>query len=367
MIPQESWQARDLTRTILASLFILALTVCTLWIVLPFMSAFVWATTVVITTWPMLLKTQAWLGDSRRLATTVMTLGLLLTVLIPISLSIGVVISNVNTIGARLESLANVTLPPPPGWVARIPVRGPSLSAEWQKLSEQGPAALSAKVAPNAGRFLAWFAGKIGGMGAVLLQLLLTVIMAAVLYAKGEMAGRGALRFARRLAGSNGERAVMLAAGTIRGVARGIVVTAVVQSAIAGLGLVITSVPAAGLLTAVAFICCLAQIGPILVMLPAVIWKFYTGDSGSGSVLLAFTLLAGLIDNFIRPILIRAGAELPLLLIISGVIGGLISFGVLGLFIGPVILAVTWVLVREWVESQPDSGKVERASSAASV
>jgi predicted PurR-regulated permease PerM len=179
----------------------------------------------------------------------------------------------------------------------------------------------------------------------------LTVIMAAVLYANGETAARGVRRFAYRLAVANGERAVLLAASTVRSVAKGIVVTAVIQSAIGGLGFVVTSVPAAGLLTAAAFILCLAQIGPIPVMLPVVVWKFYTGDSGSGFVLLVFTLVAGLIDNFIRPVLIRAGADLPLLLIISGVIGGLISFGVMGLFIGPVILAVTWVLVREWVES----------------
>jgi predicted PurR-regulated permease PerM len=273
----------------------------------------------------------------------------------------------VNTIVVKLESVANVTVPPPPDWVARIPVRGPALKAQWQTLSEQGPAALSGKLGPNVGRLLAWFAGKIGGIGAMLLQVLLTVIIAAVLYANGETAARGARRFAHRLAGANGERAVMLAASTVRGVAKGIVVTAVIQSAIGGLGFVITSVPAAGLFTAAAFILCLAQIGPIPLMLPVVVWKFYTGDSGSGSVLLVFTLVAGLIDNFIRPVLIRAGADLPLLLIISGVIGGLISFGVLGLFIGPVILAVTWVLVREWVESQPDSSQVEPSSSAACV
>src|SRR3982751_5180162 len=186
MTLQESGPARDLTRTILASLFLLALIVCTLWIVRPFLSAFVWATTIVITTWPILLKIEAWLGHRRGLATAVMTVGLLLTVLIPMTLSIGVVISNVNTIVARLQSLGTVTVPPPPEWVARIPVRGPALSAEWQSISEQGPAALSEKLAPNVGRFIAWFAGQIGGIGAMLLQVLLTVLIAAVLYLNGE-------------------------------------------------------------------------------------------------------------------------------------------------------------------------------------
>ena len=286
MTPQESWPARDLTRTILASLFIVALLVCTVWIVLPFLPAFLWASTIVITTWPLLLRIQAWSGRGRGLATTVMTLGLLLIVLIPLSVSIGVVISNVNTVVASLESVTNATVPPPPEWVGRIPVQGPAIRAKWQALSEQGPAALSGKLAPYVAGFLAWFAGKIGSMGAMLLQVLLTVIISAVLYATGETAARGVRRFAVRLAGEQGERAVMLAGGTIRSVAKGIVVTAIIQSAIAGVGFWISSVPAAGLFTAVAFLFCLAQIGPILVMAPVVVWKFYSGDSGSGFVLL---------------------------------------------------------------------------------
>jgi predicted PurR-regulated permease PerM len=352
----------------LGALCILALILSTVWILLPFLSAFVWAATIVITTWPLLLKTQARLGQSRAFATAVLTLGLLLVVLIPVSLSIAVLIGNMNTIVTRIEAVSNLTVPPPPAWVASIPVRGPELASEWQKLSEQGPSALSGKLAPNAGRILAWFAGRIGGIGAMILQVLLTMIISAVLYANGDTAARGTRRFAHRLAGPKGERAVILAAGTIRAVARGIIVTALIQSLIAGVGFVLASVPAAGLLTAIAFVCCLAQIGPFLVMLPVLVWKFYTGDSGSGVVLLIFTVIATGIDNFIRPVLIRAGAAgLPLLLIIAGVIGGLISFGVMGLFIGPVILAVTWVLLRDWVESPPDANRIEPSSSAASV
>ena len=129
----------------------------------------------------------------------------------------------------------------------------------------------------------------------------------------------------------------------------GVIVTAIVQTLIATTGLYITSVPGAGLITAAVLILCLAQIGPLLVMLPAVIWKFSTGDSLSGFVLLAFTLLSGTIDNFLRPLLIKKGADLSLILIFAGVIGGMISIGVMGIFIGPVILAVTYVLLQDWV------------------
>jgi predicted PurR-regulated permease PerM len=123
---------------------------------------------------------------------------------------------------------------------------------------------------------------------------------------------------------------------------------------VAGIGLAIASVPGVLLLTSAILVLCLAQLGPVLVMLPAVIWKFYSGDALWGSVLLAFAIVSGTIDNFLRPVLIRRGADLPLLLILAGVIGGMISFGIMGIFIGPVILAVTHTLLSDWVENKPE-------------
>jgi predicted PurR-regulated permease PerM len=188
----------------------------------------------------------------------------------------------------------------------------------------------------------------------MILQFLLIVIISGILYTHGETAAGGIRKFAMRLAGANGEKAVVLAASTIRGVAMGVIVTALVQTTIAGVGLVIASVPGAGLIIAVIFILCLAQLGPILVMVPAVIWKFNFGGTLGGFVLLAFAVVACTIDNVLRPILIKKGADLPLILIFAGVIGGMISFGIMGIFVGPVILAVTFVLVKEWVTTPPE-------------
>jgi predicted PurR-regulated permease PerM len=279
-----------------------------------------------------------------------MTIVLLLVVLLPLTLSVGALASNMGDIVANLKSFA---VPPPPEWVARIPLKGPDIAEKWQRLSAEGPGSFSVEVAPYTTQVLQWILGRIGGFGSMMLNFLLTVIISGVLYAKGEVAAKGVRRFASRLAGARGDRAVVLAAGTTQSVAKGIIVTAVIQTVIAGAGLLLTSAPAATLLIAAVFIFCIAQLGPILVMLPVVIWKFYSGASGSGFVLLAFMLVAGTIDNFIRPVLIRQGANLPLLLIIGGVIGGIIGFGVMGLFVGPVLLAVSYVLLREWVESPP--------------
>jgi predicted PurR-regulated permease PerM len=188
----------------------------------------------------------------------------------------------------------------------------------------------------------------------MMLQFLLTVIIAAVMYAGGEKAAAGITAFAVRLAGQNGEQAVVLAGKAVRSVALGVVGTAIAQTAIGSAGLFVCGVPGAPLLTAVVFVLCLAQLGPILVLLPSVIWIYWKGEPLWGTVLLIVMIVANTIDNFVRPVLIRKGVDLPLILIIAGVIGGLISFGAVGLFIGPVVLAVTYTLMKEWVYRSED-------------
>jgi predicted PurR-regulated permease PerM len=353
---QNSYSRRDLTRTTLQLLFIGALTVATMWIARPFLSALLWATMIVISTWTLLLKIQSKLGGRRGPATAVMTVALLLVLVIPLGLAVGALIGNIDKIVAQASSLQQFAVPPPPVWVARLPVEGPRVFAEWQRLHEAGAGSLSARMSPYARGALRWLAAQIGGVGGMILQFLLIVIISVILYQKGEIAALGVRRFAARLAGENGERAALLAAATIRGVAIAVIVTAIVQTTIAGVGLVLASIPGAWLLMAVTLIFNLAQLGPWLVMLPAVAWKFYSGDPFWGFILLVFTLVAGTIDNFLRPLLIRKGADLPLLLIFAGVIGGIISFGFMGIFVGPVILAVSFVLLRDWV-NQPEAEK----------
>jgi predicted PurR-regulated permease PerM len=359
----------DLTRSTLAILFVVALIFFSGWIALPFLSATLWATMIVISTWPLLIGLQSKLGGRRGLATAVMTVALLLVLVVPLSLAVGALIGNMDTIVAEADSLKTFQLPSPPDWLARIPIRGPKLTAEWQQAVAEGPGSLSARIAPYGGIALRWFAARVGGIAGIILQFLLTVIIAAVLYVNGEAAAWGVRRFAKRLAGPNGDRAAVLASATIRGVAMGVIVTAVLQTIIATAGLVIASIPGAWFLAAPILLLSLAQLGPILVMIPALVWKFHSGDSIGGFVLLAFTLVACTIDNFLRPFLIRKGTDLPLLLIFAGVIGGMIGFGVMGIFVGPVILAVTYALLREWVDTRPETGReaaVRPTSQAAS-
>jgi predicted PurR-regulated permease PerM len=147
---------------------------------------------------------------------------------------------------------------------------------------------------------------------------------------------------------------VRIAGQSIRAVALGIIVTAVVQAGLAGIGLGVAGVPYALALTALIFMLCLAQLGPLQVLLPVVIWLYWQDVNTTATLLLVWSLLVGSLDNFLRPILIRRGADLPFLLIMAGVIGGLLAFGVIGLFIGPVVLAVSYRLLEAWIEDRTD-------------
>jgi predicted PurR-regulated permease PerM len=354
--------SRDVTRITLAVLFIGALIAASFWVFKPFLTAFIWATIIVVATWPLLLKLQAMLWHRRGLAVAVMTVILLLVLVIPLSLAILTIIDSADEIVTRVKSLSTFTVPPMPEWIGNIPFVGKKIAVYWQQYAALQPEELSARLTPYAGKALSWFAAKAGSVGMMILQFLLTVIISAILYATGETAAAGVRSFARRLAGQKGDETAVLAAKAVRGVALGVVLTAIIQSVLAGIGLAITGVPAVAILTAVIFIFCIAQIGPAIVLILSVIWLFYSGQTLWGSVLIAWSIPVLTLDNIIRPILIKKGADLPLLLIFAGVIGGLLAFGIIGLFIGPVVLAVTYVLLKAWVsegESEEKSANID--------
>lgn len=351
-MPTKISASSDVTRTTLSVLFISLFILASFWVVRPFITAFIWATTIVVATWPLLLGLQERLWGKRRLAVLVMTLVLLLVLLVPLSFAVFTIVDKADAIVAWVKSLAAFTVPPPPHWLGNIPVLGAKLADHWQQLAALSPEDLSARLAPHAGKIVRWFAGQAGGAGLMIFQFLLTVIIAAILYAKGEAAAFGVKAFSRRLAGHKGEEAAVLAARAIRGVALGVVLTAIIQAILGGIGLAVTGVPAATVLTAVMFILCVAQIGPGPVLIPSVILLYWNGETLWGTVLLVWAVPVFLLDSFLRPALIRKGAHLPLLLIFAGVIGGLIAFGIIGLFIGPVVLAVAYTLLKAWMSDE---------------
>jgi predicted PurR-regulated permease PerM len=353
--PARSW---DLTRIVLGVMTIAALTIASFWVLRPFLLAGIWATMIVIATWPMLRVAQARLWGSRALAVTLMTLIMALIIAAPLATAVIGIVDRTDDILAWSKAVARFSVPPPPDWVSQIPLIGRKIAKEWVVLAALPSEDLFARAAPYLRDVARWVIAEIGAIGTLLLQMLLAVSISAILYANGETVAAGVLAFTRRLAGASGERVTVLAASAIRAVALGIVLTALLQSVLGGVGLLIVGVPYALLLTSIMFVLGIAQIGALPVLLGAVIWTYWSSGTFWGTVMLVWSIGAGSIDNILRPILIKRGANLPFLLIFAGVIGGLLAFGLIGLFVGPVVLAVTYTLLEAWVTQRgaPTSG-----------
>ena len=346
--------SHDITRIVLFVFVIGALLVGSLWTLLPFIHGLIWATTIAIATWPALLRLQQLTGR-RGLAVAIMIGIVLVVFIVPFALAVGTLLEAASRSPAVLNDFLAQGLGPPPAWVDGIPFVGPQAAERWRTVAAGGPEALAGVVQPYALSAATWAIAATGGLGRALVMIALTVILVGILYAQGETAARGVLAFAYRLGGETAQRTILLAGQAVRSVALGVVVTALVQSLCAGVGLWLCGVPHPGVLTAIAFVMGVAQIGPFLVLVPSIAWLYWTGSTGWATVLLVWSVPVVVLDNVLRPIFIRRGVQLPLLLIIAGVIGGLISFGMVGLFVGPVILAATYTLAKDWVaRGQPE-------------
>jgi predicted PurR-regulated permease PerM len=350
----------ELARIVLTVIGIGLLIAGSLWVLEPFVGSLLWASMIVVSTWPVMLKVQGWVGGRRGAAVAIMSVVLLLALFVPLGLAIATLLGHTDQAVELIKNLPALKLPPPPPWLEGLPLVGHRAAGRWQELAALPQDELAARLAPYLRTAIAWFAAKAGSFGGMILQFLLTVVLSAILYARGEGAAEQVRRFFRRLSGARGDVIVTLAGKAIRAVALGIVVTALIQTAIAAIGLYAASIPAAAFLAAVVFVLCIAQLGPLVALGPAVIWLYATDAPGRATVLLVAMLIAQVVDNVVRPVLIKRGADLSLLLIFPGVIGGLLWLGIIGLFIGPVILAVTATLLDEWIAT----GLGEHAAAA---
>ena len=245
----------NIARITLSVLFIGLLIGASLWVLMPFLAALVWATMIVVATWPMMLAAEARLGGRRWAAVTVMTIAMLLLLVVPLVYVVLTILENSDLIVAWTQNLTNFTVPPPPRWVEELPLVGRKLAAEWATLAATSGEDLAMQAVPYVRSAIEWFADSAGGVGLTMLHFLLTLVFTAILYAQGETAATGVRRFLRRLAGERGESTAVLAAQAIRAVALGIVVTAAVQSTAAAIGLPCRAFRDAAILAAIIFIC----------------------------------------------------------------------------------------------------------------
>ncbi|CAN7725338.1 AI-2E family transporter YdiK [Caballeronia sp. 15715] len=343
----------DIARILFVIVILSALTIGSLYILRPFIPGLIWATTIVVATWPVMLAIQRRVGNRRWIATGIMLLILLVVIALPLYEAISTLAIHAADIMGTIKLLPTYALPPPPGWVGDIPLAGQRAAHEWQTLSDAGPGGILAKLEPYLTIVARWMLGHAAAVGVFVIHMFVTIIIAGILYSQGEAAGRFVTRFATRLAAQRGAAAVKLAGLAIRAVALGIVVTAVAQSALGGIGLWIAGVPAAGILTAVMLMLCLAQIGPLLPLLGGVAWLFMHDSTVAAILLLVWSVAVAMLDSLLRPILIRRGVNLSMLLILAGVLGGMFAFGIVGLFVGPVILAVASTLLEAWMSEPP--------------
>jgi len=339
----------DLPRTTFAVLFIMGLIGACFWILRPFIPALLWATMIVVATWPLMLQTQEGLWGKRWLAVVFMLCALVLAFVIPFTLAVTTVVEHADEIGGWVRTFSNAQLPALPAWVESAPLVGPRLATAWREITSPGSEAIAARLEPYARNVMSWFVSQMGSFGMMTVQFLLTLVICAILYAHGERAAAGVRHFSRRVGGVRGEEAVYLAGQAIRGVAFGVIVTAFVQSIFGGIGLAVADVPFAGLLTALMFVLAVAQIGAAPIIFGAAAWMYWQDHTGWAIALVVWGIVVGSLDNVLRPVLIRRGGDLPILLVFAGVIGGLVSLGLVGIFVGPLVLAVAWRLVEAWV------------------
>lgn len=362
---QTNQSSFDLARIMFGVIFISVLMVASFWIVQPFILGFSWASMVVITTWPLMLKLQHHLFGKRYLAILVLIILLIMLFVIPIGLTIESIVSkapDVIDFTKKITQEDETFELPKLLWLDDIPIIGQSLFNGWQRLINDGGQQLLTHVQPYIGKTATWLLEQVTHIGNFMIHSTLMILFSALLYYKGEAVAASVKSFALRLSPSKGELVVTLTAQAIRAVAFGVVLTALFQAIFAGIGLTISGFSYVTLLTLAAFFLCLIQVGPMPILIPAIIWLYWNDDNTWGTILLIWTAVAGVMDNVVKPILIRIGANLPLLLILCGVIGGMFAFGLIGLFLGPVVLAVGHRLLSAWINEADLSNKLQEES-----
>jgi predicted PurR-regulated permease PerM len=247
----------------------------------------------------------------------------------------------------RLES-GVVSIPPPIETVKKWPLIGEPLFEFWELASNNLKAALI-KVAPHLKPLGSSLLGVAGSAGAGILQFFASVIIAGFLLSPGPSLVEAVAAFLRRLVSKRGDEFLQLAGATIRNVSQGVIGVSLLQALLAGIGLTAASVPGAGLIALFVLVLGIIQIGPSIILIPVIIWSWMTMGTTTALIFTAYMVPVNLIDNILRPIIMSRGLTTPMLVIIIGAIGGTLSNGIIGLFVGPIVLAVAWDLLVTWV------------------
>jgi predicted PurR-regulated permease PerM len=320
---------------------------CTL-VLYPFFSAILWAAILTYTTWPMYEWVRVRLRLGRVGASLAMVLAVAIVVVLPLALAIPGGASDVDQIRREAQSLLMAGLPDAPSWLDSIPLIGPSLTERWNQVAAD-LSSMFTIARPYFGMAGEVLLSILLGLANGILLFLLALFVAFFFYASGENLAAHAVSVLRRIAGEQADRLITVTGSTIRGVVYGILGTALVQGILTALGLFICGVPRPLLLGVIAGGLSVLPVGAPVVWIPAGLWLMEQGHTMSGVALLVYGAVAiSGADSLIRPFFIARGAKLPFLLTMLGVLGGALAFGLLGVFVGPVLLGVGYTLVLEY-------------------
>lgn len=316
-------------------------------IVEPFLFGFFWSLMVVVTTWPILIYLQKKLFYSRLFATITMCIIIMIFFSVPMALILINISKNSENVITFINTVSQNGLPQME-WLSHIPLVGDELQKYWQGFKDNDGYSLI----DLGKKYVPWFLEQMQNVGLFMVHCAVMLVFSSILYMKGEVLNRYLTFFISKLSSHYGINALLLVGKSISAVSLGIVVTAVFLATLGGITLALTSTPYAGFLTLVLFICCVVQIGPVLIMVLAIIWQYYQDDMKSMIILIICALILTTLDSLMRTLLIKKGVNLPFFLILFGVIGGLLAFGLMGLFLGPIMLSLTYNFINEWVREQ---------------
>lgn len=319
-------------------------------LVRPFITIAIWSVILAVALYPTYERVVRLTGGRRKLAAGLLTLLSLLILIGPVAWLVLGLIDSIRGVTEHFD-LSPLAVPAPPETVKSWPLVGETIYQFWQLASTNLQEAW-AKIAPqlkSVGTTLLQTAAE-AGLGT--LHFLVGIVVAGFLFPPAPALADAVNKFSRRLASDRGESFVDIAVATTRAVARGVIGVSVLQALLIGAGLVVAGIPGASLITSIALIFGILQIGPTLVVLPVIIWVWMTRDTTVALLFTAYMVPVNLIDNVLRPLLMGRGLDTPIVVILIGLIGGTLSLGLTGLFLGPIILAVIWELLVAWIRER---------------
>ena len=319
----------------------------TLILLLPFLTIGIWSAVLTVALYPAFEWMALQLGGRRRLAAVLITILSLLVVIGPATWLALDLVESLRMISDRID-LSTLALPAPPASVKDWPLIGDPIYQFWNLASTNLAEAL-AKLVPQLKPVGTVLLGIAADAGTGILKFFAAIIVAGFLFAPAPSIIGAVKKFLRRLVPERGEEFANLAGATIRAVSRGVIGISVLQALLAGIGLMMAGVPAASVITSAVLIFGIIQIGPAIILVPVVIWSWFAMEAATALLFTAYMVPVNLLDNVLKPIVMGRGLKTPTLVILIGLLGGTLAYGITGLFLGPIVLAVIWELLVAWI------------------